>query len=75
MFVCSFCSQENPDEGFFFTKVGLCPTCEKVQDISKIYGMTAILNTLNTVYIRDEVAVDKRTELVKGGASLTKIKK
>jgi len=70
MFKCSFCSQENPDEGFFFTKVGLCPTCEKVHQISKIYGMKAILDTLNTIYIRDEQCVEKRTELVKGGASL-----
>lgn len=32
--------------------------------------MKAILDTLNTIYIRDEQCVEKRTELVKGGASL-----
>jgi hypothetical protein len=74
MFICSFCEINKPDAGWF-VHTGLCDTCRKVRDLAKIYTMDTMLTTLEKIYIRDEVPIQKRTEAIVEGVELRSSKK
>jgi hypothetical protein len=63
VFICSFCESNKNDAGWF-VHTGLCDTCKKVRDLSKIYSMDILLKSLETIYIRDEEPINHRTEVI-----------
>ena len=69
MFVCSFCETNKKDDAWF-SHSGLCDTCKKVKDLSKIYTMSSLLKSLETIYVRDEEPIKKRTDAVYEGVEL-----
>ena len=69
MFICSFCESNKNDDGWF-VHTGLCDTCKKVRDLSKIYSMDILLKSLETIYVRDEVPINHRTEVIAEGIEL-----
>jgi len=74
MFVCSFCENNKEDNGWF-NHTGLCEICVKVKDLSKIYTMKSLLKSLETIYIRDEEPIKKRTDAIFEGRELRSDKK
>ena len=74
MFVCSFCETNKKDDAWF-SHSGLCDTCKKVKDLSKIYTMNSLLKSLETIYVREEEPIKKRTDAVVQGVELRSAKK
>jgi hypothetical protein len=74
VFICSFCESNKNDAGWF-VHTGLCDTCKKVRDLSKIYTMDILLKSLETIYVRDEEPIKKRTDAIVQGIELRSAKK
>jgi hypothetical protein len=74
MFICSFCENNKNDDGWF-VHTGLCSTCKKVKDLSKIYSMDTLLTSLESIYIREETPIKKRTDAIAEGIELRSSKK
>ena len=74
VFICSFCESNKKDDAWF-VHTGLCGTCIKVRDLSKIYSMDILLKSLETIYIRDEEPIKKRTDAIVQGIELRSAKK
>lgn len=64
MFNCTFCQCQTEDNGYF-NHYGICDTCERVQQLAKIYSMKQLLDTLEIVYLRDPEPIANRTKKVK----------
>jgi hypothetical protein len=73
-FICSFC-ESNKENGSWFIHTGYCDTCRKVRDLAKIYTMDSMLKTLETIYVRDQNPIQKRTEAIVDGVELRSSKK
>jgi hypothetical protein len=73
-FICSFC-ESNKENGSWFIHTGYCDTCRKVRDLAKIYTMDIMLKTLETIYVRDQNPIQKRTEAIVDGVELRSSKK
>ena len=73
-FICSFC-ESNKDDGGWFIHTGYCNTCIKVRDLAKIYSMDTMLKTLETIYVRDQKPIEKRTDAIVEGVELRSSKK
>lgn len=63
MFNCTFCKSQTDDNGYF-NHYGICETCERVQQLSNIYGMKQLLETLEIVYLRDPEPIANRTKKI-----------
>jgi hypothetical protein len=74
MFVCLYCETKKEDDAWF-SHTGLCGTCIKVKDLSKIYTMNSLLKSLETIYVREEEPIKKRTDAVVQGVELRSAKK
>tara|TARA_R110002126_G_C10367683_1_gene493150 strand:- start:171 stop:413 length:243 start_codon:yes stop_codon:yes gene_type:complete len=74
MFCCSFCDASN-ENGSWFVQSGLCDTCTKVRDLSKIYSMDSLLKSLESIYVREESPIKKRTDAIAEGVELRSSKK
>lgn len=74
MFTCTFC-ESTTETKHWFNSTGLCPWCEKVKQLSKIYTIEAMLTSLEIIYIRDEDPIAARTKAVSDGVNLRSGKK
>jgi hypothetical protein len=46
------------------TDSSLCVNCEKYKNLCKIYTPETIVKSLETIFVRDNLAIEKRTEVV-----------
>ena len=59
MFQCSLC-KDQCDEWLLYSTH--CSVCEQIRRIISLYSKDNVLNTLRTVYLRDEKPCDNRTK-------------
>tara|TARA_R110002020_G_C16060524_1_gene755409 strand:- start:512 stop:697 length:186 start_codon:yes stop_codon:yes gene_type:complete len=52
----------------------LCSKCTKIKDIIRIYGTDRVEESLKYIFVRDEVPIKNRVDLVKNGDSSYKEK-
>ena len=73
-FTCSFCKSSNSAVGTgYFNHYGLCDKCKVIQKLSDLYGIDTLVNSLETIYVRDKEPIDLRTNAIKlrSGKKLT----
>ena len=61
MFSCSLCREQSSEYVFIQSH---CSTCEQIRRIISLYDKDKILETLRTVYLREELPIDNRTKKI-----------
>jgi len=61
MFQCSLCRDQCEEWLLYSTH---CSACEQIRRIISLYSKDNVLNTLRTVYLRDEQPCENRTKKI-----------
>ena len=70
MFSCSLCRDQCSEYVFVQSH---CTVCEQIRRIISLYDKESVLDTLRTVYLRDEKPIENRTKkLVETGPRKSK---
>lgn len=65
-FNCSFCKSSNSAVGTgYFNHYGLCDKCLKIQKLSDLYGIDTLVDSLETIYVRDKEPIENRVNAIK----------
>tara|TARA_R110002110_G_scaffold269201_2_gene484936 strand:- start:379 stop:627 length:249 start_codon:yes stop_codon:yes gene_type:complete len=65
-FKCFFCQSTNASAGTgYFNHYGLCDKCKTIQKLSDLYGIDTLVNSLETIYVRDKEPIEQRVEAIK----------